>query len=76
VGDLNTKIGISGENFCKFLLKEATKQREESTDPLIIQQRRRGTAKSRLPEGTRFTSGVYVCAEGHHVSGNALGIVI
>jgi hypothetical protein len=41
LGYLNTPIGISDETFCKFLLQEATKQREEATHPLTIQQRRR-----------------------------------
>jgi hypothetical protein len=76
LGDLNTTIGVSGKTFCKFLHQEATKQREEATYPLTIQWRRSETAKAKLSKGTRCTAGVYVCAEGHHVSGNALEIVI
>jgi hypothetical protein len=76
LSDLNTTIGISGENFCKLLHQEVTQQREEATYLLIIHQRWCEIVKAQLSEGTRCTDGVYVCAEGHHVSGNALEIVI
>jgi hypothetical protein len=76
LGDLNTTIVVSDETFCNFLQQEATKQREQATEPLTIQHRRRETAKAQLSERTRCTAGVYLCAEGHDVRGNALEIVI
>jgi hypothetical protein len=73
--ELNTKTGVSGESFTKFLHAKAVKQRKEATDPMIIHQRRCVFAMEKIPEETRCTAGVYVCTDGHHLNGNALEMV-
>jgi hypothetical protein len=42
---------------------------------LLIQQKRRETATARIANGSRLTDGLFVCAEGHHVNGDALAII-
>jgi hypothetical protein len=76
LNDLNRTSGVSNESFSRFLHQESTTKREEATYPLIIQQRRCETENAQLSKGKRCTAGVYVCAEGHHFSRNALEIAI
>jgi hypothetical protein len=42
--DLNTTKGVSGQSFSKFLQDQATRQRDEATDHLVLQQRMRKAA--------------------------------
>jgi hypothetical protein len=69
---LNTTHGVSGESFVKFLHDQATRQREEDVDLLLIQQKRRETATAQISNGIRLTDGLFVCTKGHHVNGDAL----
>jgi hypothetical protein len=72
---LNSTHGVSSKSFVKFLHYQATRQREEDVDPLLIQQKRRETSTERIANGSRLAAGLFMCAEGHHVNGDALDIV-
>jgi hypothetical protein len=72
---LNTTHGVSGESFLKFLHDQSTRERQEDGDPLMIQQKRRETEAARIANGGRLTAGLFVCAKGHNVNGDALAII-
>jgi hypothetical protein len=75
LGDLNTKYGVSGDTFERFLEEEAKKQIQAATDPMLVLQLKKETATERLDDGSCCTDGLFVCAEGHHINGDALQIV-
>jgi hypothetical protein len=66
---------LANTSACSCRSKQLDREREVGTYPLVLQSRMRETTTVRIAQRARMTAGLFVCAKGHHVNGDALDII-